>query len=202
MKEFELTIRLRNNRLKARRDVLGVTQDEMAQAIGVDRNIYQRLESLSPKLSSQDAEGNWTKAALKIAEYHDVDPSELFPPSVRSVTAPSTKRALDGEEIEAMVSAHQLRASADPERLLTSLESRVSTYAAVRDATAVLTPRQTFVLRRSFGFDTADGSGDRLAEIGAVLKVTRSRVGVIREEILHKLRKVVAKRMKKEGIER
>ena len=196
MKEFELSIRLRNNRLKQRRDALGATQDELAQAIGVNASVYQRLESLTPKTCAQDSEGNWTPTVLKIAEYYDVEPSELFPSSVLKATANTTTRALDGAEIEAMMSAHQLRASSDPERLLIDLESRTEKFAAVRDATLRLSPKETYVLSMSFGFDSEQGKGVKLADLGTVLNVSTSWVHHMRLRSLRKLRRLVAKKLK------
>ena len=106
MKEFELQIRVRNNRLKERRLALGVSQNTMNEAIGLKSNVYHKFEMLV--LSPFDLEGGWTPEALLVAEYFDVEPGELFPPSVMAVTSPSMTRALDGVEIESMMSVHTL----------------------------------------------------------------------------------------------
>ena len=53
MKEIELTIKARNNRIKARRLALRMTIKELAKAAGINYHLYQGLEVLrySPRLS-------------------------------------------------------------------------------------------------------------------------------------------------------
>jgi transcriptional regulator with XRE-family HTH domain len=193
MKEFELQIRLRNNRLKERREKLGLTQAEMADVIGVSRAIYNGFESLNVK--SQKS-GVWRRDALKVAEYFDVEPSEIFPPSVRQVEVSSTKRALDGDELAAMVSVHRLRSVENPENVLLALEGRVEVLAAVKSAAAKLTSREALVLRRSFGLDGEEP--ESLTEIATHhTKTSCAWVGEVRRRALVKLQRIASKDLRK-----
>ena len=76
MKELELTIRIKNNRLLERREALGLSQNVMADVVGIYRHRYADLENLR---CSAAREGEWTPEALQVAEYFDCDPSEALP---------------------------------------------------------------------------------------------------------------------------
>jgi DNA-binding XRE family transcriptional regulator len=87
MRELELTVKIKNNRLLARRKALGLSQKVMAYVIGIPSHVYAGLENqqLSPV-----CDGEWTSAVLTTAEYFDCAPSELFPASldlIREVAA-------------------------------------------------------------------------------------------------------------------
>ena len=183
MKEFELQIRVRNNRLKERRLALGVSQNTMNEAIGLKSNVYHKFEMLV--LSPFDLEGGWTPEALLVAEYFDVEPGELFPPSVKSVTASSATRALDGVEIEAMMSTHSLESARGTETLCLEEEKAQDEFQLFRESSACLSAKETLVLRDYFGIGRE--SPLTVSEISRSTYAGTSNAGQILDRALRKL---------------
>lgn len=183
MKELELTLRLRNNRLKERRDALGMSQAELAAAAGVSVSAYQELEALrrSPQTHG-DGCWRWRDIALQLARFHCVEPEELFPPSVLAVETPVASRRVNGDDIFPLLSQHQERLLEAPD----VAHDREELRERVRYALASLSPREAEVLRQRFGLD--GGEERTLNEIGAALDVGPERVRQIEARALRRLR--------------
>lgn len=107
VKDLELTMRVRNNRLKARRLELGMSQPELAKAAGTSTNSYIRLECL--KVSPKTGDGEWRKPVKAIADFFRVMPEDLFPESIEGITCPVVTRTIDGHELRALMSTDQQR---------------------------------------------------------------------------------------------
>lgn len=184
MKELELTLRLRNNRLKQRRDALGMTQAALAAAAGVSVAAYQELEGLRRSPQAGDAGGwRWREAALLLARFHCVEPEVLFPPSVLKVETSVASRKVDAAELSPLLTQHQQRLLEAPD----VAHDREELREQVKLALARLSPREAQVLRLRFGLD---GDGVRtLNEIGAALDVGPERVRQIEAKALQKLKK-------------
>lgn len=112
MKEFEVTIKVRNNLLIQRREELGLSSVRFAEAVGIRYEMYCSLESM--RLDPIGARG-WRPAVLKIAEYHGVGPDELFPPSICAVKNPTVVRQISSEQIHTFLSEYQQRAALPPD---------------------------------------------------------------------------------------
>jgi transcriptional regulator with XRE-family HTH domain len=102
VKELELTVRVRNNRLKQRRDELGLSQKQMADVVGIHHQQYGGLECMR---LSPIKDGEWTEPAVKLAEYHGVSIDELFPGAVLEVAQTTAVRKLDGGDVAALLAA-------------------------------------------------------------------------------------------------
>ncbi|MBW2672369.1 MAG: helix-turn-helix domain-containing protein [Deltaproteobacteria bacterium] len=169
VKDFELSLRLRNNHLKSRRLKLNLTQRQLAQRIGVTTGAYGGFESLrvSPLNNHLKKETiAWKPSAQKIAKFYGCDAAELWPGAVLAVTVP---------EIITEVGAEQLLPPAAVAALLpepaTSPEDEVQSSQAadaVRKALDLLPKEHAEVLRRRFGIGNADGPME-LAEVGRAL---------------------------------
>jgi RNA polymerase sigma factor (sigma-70 family) len=90
MKELELSLRIRNNRLKQRREELGKSPREIAEEIGICYGQYLQYEGLkiSPLSVNDGRFGRkdiWKPSARSIAEYYGEPIEELFPDAVLSV---------------------------------------------------------------------------------------------------------------------
>ena len=183
MKELELTLRLRNNRLKQRRDALGMTQAALAAAAGVGVATYQELEGLRRSPQVQGAfGGRWREVALQLARFHCVEPEVLFPPSVLKVETPVASRKVDGDDLSPLLTQHQQRLLEAPD----VAHDREELREQVAFALSRLSPREAQVLRLRFGLD---GDGARtFDEIGAVLEVGKERVRQIEAKALRTLR--------------
>jgi len=183
VKELELTLRLRNNRLKERRDALGMTQPEFAIAAEVSLTTYRELESLRLLPRVRDGSGwEWKDIALKLARFHCVEPEELFPPAVLGIDASVAVRRVDGEDLYPLLSEHQERLLEGPD----AEHDRAELREQVQKALAGLRPREAEVLRQRFGLD---GRGEQtLDQVGVTLGVQRERIRQLEAGALPKLR--------------
>lgn len=162
MKDFELTMRLRNNHLKRRRLELGLSPRQIAEQTGVGYQTYLDLEGL--RMSPLSKLGGWLPSAEKIAEFHGVGPEELWPEAVLSVVQPVVTREIDAGDFRELM--FDDGADVDPERLLMDRELAEG----VQEAIDELPPRQREVIRRRM-------MGYTLEEAGIGLPVTIVRHG-------------------------
>lgn len=178
MKEFEITLRLRNNLLKRRRVELGLSPREFAQKAGVSHSLYLNYENL--KRSPLDAHGAWKRSALLISNQLKILPEELWPKAVLSVSTPILTKEIHAKEVLAL-SGYQhelaLETPLTPEDLLLTEERK----SAARSALEKLTGRQRYVL-------LARAEGQTLEEIGEHLEVGRERVRQIEIKAMKRLR--------------
>lgn len=180
MKDLELTCTLRNNRLKERRDILGLTRKALAEAAGIYGGTYGLLEGL--KMDPQTKKGAWRKATTQLATFFQTTEEDLFPTAVRRVRTPQAVRKLDARDVESLLSDNQKRLLLPPDELATEREAQE----AIKDQLRSLTVREETVLRARFGLD--DGTDMSLAEVGERLGVQQERVRQIEAEALRKLR--------------
>lgn len=151
MKELRLLIRVKNNRLLERREGLELSQTTMSQVIGMPLPNYADLENLRRSPVRGDS---WTRDALKVAEYYDCDPGDLFPDAVLQIQEPVAERRVDASEIS------PLTLSAHSEQLLLPPDDRVGhqqTLGKVRDVLATLRPQEQDLLRKYYGLDGQGG---------------------------------------------
>ena len=183
MKEIELTVRVRNNRLKERRLELGMNQAEFAAAAQVSLTAYRELEALrrSPLLQGDHC-WRWRDIALQLARFHCVEPEELFPPAVLGIKTPVASRRINGDDIFPLLSAHQERLLEGPE----AEHDRAELHVALQGALGRLPPRDARVLRLRYGLE--DGEERTLEEVGVVLDVTQERIRQIEARALSRLR--------------
>ena len=183
MKELELTLRVRNNRLKERRGALGMNQPEFAAAAGVSLTAYREIETLrrSPRIQGNGC-WRWRDIALQLARFHCVEPDELFPPAVLGVERPVAVRRVDAADIYPLLTTHQERLLEGPD----GAHERAELREQVDRALAGMRPRDAEVLRLRFGIE--DGEERTLEEIGAAFDLTRERIRQIEARALRTLR--------------
>jgi RNA polymerase sigma factor (sigma-70 family) len=181
VKELELTLRVRNNRLKERREALGMNQPEFAAAAGVSLTAYRELECLRLTPRAR-IDGPWRKIALQLASFHCVEPEDLFPPAVLGVERPVAVRRVDAADIYPLLTAHQERLLEGPD----GAHERAELREQVDRALAGLRPRDAEVLRLRFGLE--DGEERTLEEIGAAFDLTRDRIRQLEARALRTLR--------------
>jgi RNA polymerase sigma factor (sigma-70 family) len=116
VREIELEMRLRNNRLKQRRRELCLSGPQIAEQIGICYGVYIALESM--RRSPLGKTGEWRPVAMQIAKFHGASCEELWPDSVLSVTNPVVRREIDARDMLALLDPE----SHDPERLLAQKE--------------------------------------------------------------------------------
>lgn len=113
MKEFELTFRLRNNRLKERRLALGLSAKKLSEKLRISYTTYLLLEGLRKEARiinknnyKREKAGDWSNVVKKIAKFYGVDPSELFPRSVFLIEANKTVRKIDADDLTPILSGN------------------------------------------------------------------------------------------------
>jgi transcriptional regulator with XRE-family HTH domain len=187
MKELEVTLRIRNNLLKERREKLDCTQREMADVIGIRKSIYGGFECLS--ISPFASDGEWSEDARKTAEYFNCEPEDLFPPSIVKIVAPVSTRKLDGAEIHLLLSSHTQTSAEGYERHLLEADTEESTIHMATTAMARLKPREVQIIRAKFGMDGSHESTYK--EQAEQLGITASRAAQIGQQAVWKLAREV-----------
>lgn len=191
MKEFEVTVKLRNNLLKQRRLELGLTPKEIAAEIGMTYGQYLTMEALTytPTRSKVGRASGavWKLSALKVATFFGASPEELWPPTVRMVKSTQTSSVLSFEEIRPLLTAdYEVLAQLPP-----PADQETETRELSRDIEALLvtlTPREQQVLQHRYGLNSRRPGGKTMAEVGDLLGVSGTRVDQIERAALRKLR--------------
>jgi len=181
MKTFEVVILVYNNQLKQRREELGYTQAQMAEAIGVPLGMYGDLEGL--RVSPLTSTGEWRSTAREIANFHCVEVEELFPDAVREVEHNVARLRLEPNELAEALHGDRLAAAALPELAIEQAQAEER----LRLAIGKLRPREREVLRRRFGLDGF--APQTCEEVASALDVCAQRVRQIEVKALRTLRR-------------
>ena len=99
---FELELRVMNNKLKERRERLGLNKSQIAKEIGIAPNMYSRYERLLESPLCKSGNNNnipWKPIALKIANYFNCEPENLWPEAVRMVMDPVVTRKITENQL-------------------------------------------------------------------------------------------------------
>mgnify|MGYP001561316614 CR=1 FL=1 len=172
MKELEITVRIRNNRIKERRRALGLTQKELGKAAGISATSVCAFEGCRYEIVHAWGEDGWTPAAHALANFFNVDEKELFSDAALAVTTNEITRAVDGVEVLGLVEAPPPALIAEHSDPVVLAEQRDAVRAAL-DALALNRPRHARAVELRYGLD---GRGERtLLEVGKDLGVTRER---------------------------
>lgn len=181
MKEFEVSIRLRNNLLKQRRLELGFgTARAAAAAIGVSYNVYSAFETM--RFSPLGKDGDWRPLALKIAAYHGVPPEELWPSAILGVEKNLVERQIGADEIGQLLSGE---APLLPDEALEQAENERE----VRRLVGNLPEREQKLIERFYADDA--GSEELADELG----VSRGRVYDVLRNAQDRIRKQMGSRV-------
>lgn len=176
-KQLRVIVQVRNNALQQRREELGMNQAALCRAVGLQPSLYSAFESM--KKSPIGEKGEWLLPALKLAEFHGVPIDELFPQEVLQMKGGVRQTSLDVVEFARL-------AAAGPEELLL-LREQIGNVRPL--LSKVVTKTEAKVLVERFGLDDEEEREHKLAHIADHLKLSRARVGQIKETALAKLRK-------------
>jgi RNA polymerase sigma factor (sigma-70 family) len=181
-KEFEVTVIVRNNRLKKRRVQLGLTQPDMADLIGIPMSVYARFEKL--QLSPFDKDGNWRTHALALCDFFHTTPWELFPDAVvrfgETAVGSTVVREVAAENLDQLSAQAVMGELPAPDAAFDAQ----ALLEATEQALAVLTPKERTVIEYRFGLS---GQTMTYTEIGRMLDLSHSRIAQIECEALRKL---------------
>jgi RNA polymerase sigma factor (sigma-70 family) len=195
MKELELSLRIRNNRLKERREELGKTPKQIAKDIGVSYAYYLTFESMtvSPLSTPRKAFGKyavtqqspWKPVVHRMADYYGVPPQELFPLAVLTQKERTHIKKVDAVEIVHMLPC-EMQALPAPSEDRESTLSAKEMEAALNECLTTLTSREADVLVMRFGLN--GGAEHTLHEVAGRLGCSRERARQLQERALHKVR--------------
>jgi len=184
MKELSVTIRLHNNRLLERREMLGLSQEALAEKVGMNQSKYSKLERLA--YSPVDSRtGQWTAVALKLAAFWGEPPEELFPESLRGVNVAAARKKYNVNEVELLMSGDTLRRITAPDEICEQKERTVF----AREAMLKLSVKHRFVLESTYGTSTGETMKD--SEIAEALGVSIQSVQSMRERALNCVRRLM-----------
>lgn len=184
MKDFELSIRLRNNRLKERRTQLGKKTRELAEAIGVSYETYIAFENLriAPfgRLTERTGEVAWRPSALKIARFYGVNPEELWPNVIMRVVKPEVVTKVDAQRVLALAKeAAVIPELPGPDELYEQQEMREQLNIVLTH----LTDREVEVVQLYYGLNGHEP--ETLSKIGRRFGLSRE---AVRQVLLKSLR--------------
>lgn len=153
IREFELTMKLANNLIRARRRELGMTVEQLATAAGITTSYVYGYESLRIQPFCP-ARGDWRRSALRLAAYFGLAASDLWPESVREIAQSKVVAEVDAATVRKL-SGVERRVLAHHERLRLELpapgeshEQRETVAELMRIADQSLKPVQREVLLR------------------------------------------------------
>jgi RNA polymerase sigma factor (sigma-70 family) len=186
-KDFEVTIRLRNNQLKSRRMALGLSIIELCKLVHISPQSYMDLENLkvSPMYAKDHAsgwqKGDWRKAALKLSTYYVCLPEELFPDAVRRVQRNMIVAEFDLAQLPqaAVMQASAMLPSPEAEYIAAETKQRLN------EALDTLPPRDAEIMRLRYGL--ADGEEHSSVDIGVKFGLSSARILQIEARALKKL---------------
>lgn len=181
-REFRVEIKLRNNRLKARRLALGLSNAELCRRLGLGEGYYGNLENLTRVPVNR--KGQWNRYARALAAFYQTTEEDLFPDAVLAVTKPEIVREIGAAEIGAIA------ACIEPPQLPDQAAESAEESAWLRSAIDTLTPREQSVLRRRFGLD---GEEATQGDIGRELRISAMTVGHIQGRAMRKLRRFASR---------
>jgi RNA polymerase sigma factor (sigma-70 family) len=186
MKDIELTVTVRNNQLKERRLLAGLTQEEFSIRCGINHDLYGKLECL--QTSPFDSRDQWKEIALQIARHHNVPPDKLWPPETCAIKKNKSVRVLDAVDMARLVGACEQPALGPIEVVERSEQRKI-----VSKVLGQLSPVEQEVLGLRFGLD---GSPElTLDEVGKRIGKSQERTRQIEFCALSKLRRAGKKRL-------
>lgn len=187
---LRMDIKIRNNALVRRREDLNLSAPKFAKAVGMSYGQYLAYENLqchplyrdNAMTRSLGKLGCWREGALKIAKFHGVSPTELWPECVLELKKVRASIEADPEQFTALAGmSRSLPPSPESHAEEQEMQSLIS--GAILD----LEPMEQAVLRERFGLGRS-GADHTLEEVGQDFSVTRERVRLIEARALKKLR--------------
>lgn len=194
MKEFEVTVRIRNNLLVERREALGLSIRKMAKRIGIGYKTLLGYECLKINPRSIKDSAAWKRTAEKIANFYRVLPDHLWPDIVLRVKKNRAIKKVDSAEMIALVGSSTRHAALPPDELIEERE-KIEAINEILDYGGFLSSQEIVVLKRRFGIGDENpmtfkesGKGLRVNKRKTDKGLSRERVRQIEARALRKLR--------------
>jgi hypothetical protein len=175
-KEYRVEVKVKNNLMWQAMQSKGIKNGAvLARALGMHQSAIGRYLNLQENVYNKN--GDYKEAFLKICDFFDMMPTDLYPEERMNDPLMNNKGAIEiGEsELERLVSVET-----DPVTLLHSQQRSD----AVHNLLGLITAREEDVVRKSMGID---GPEQTYAEIGREYGVSRERIKQIHDKALRKM---------------
>lgn len=182
--DYRVGVRIYNNRLRQRREALGLSQTELARLCSLPFGTLNALETMrdAPLTGS----GKWRRCALALANFYGCQAAALFPEYALRGGMHALEYMIDHEDLCCLLEHQQV--VSDPETLLIEAALDQAMQQLLPDLLErILNEQQRKVITLRFGLD---GGGERtLRQIGTELQpsVSTERVRQIEARALKRL---------------
>lgn len=141
VREFELTMRVRNNLIKKRRVQLGLSQKQLAERIGVSHAIVSAYENIAVDPRTHDGY-SWKRSATLLAKALKVSAEDLWPTTVTDIVSNTVTSEFSAQELRAASLLLQGEEPLTPEDLLIERERRERAHASILGMLPDLSPKE------------------------------------------------------------
>ncbi len=192
MKEYEVSITIRNNLLKERRLEKGLTVSAFAALVEINRNTYGALECLRLSPLKQRAprrplEKVWRECVYKLARFYEVRPEVLFPQDFEKLKTNKYIAKVNTDEIRALSLSDRtpkyLPQTIDSPEKLYEKNELINITGQVIDT---LNSQEKLVLKLKLGLEGEDPQSNEM--VAHILGVGKKRVCQIQNNAYRKLR--------------
>jgi len=186
IKDFHVTVKLRNNQLVERREALNMSAPQVARAIGISYGCYLDYENMKHKPFHKHS-GDIKGSAEKISKFFGASVSTLWSHEIQAIHKNILVRKFSGEQARELVGEHTARLALPPDKILEHRELRMQVQKVMKQ---FLTEREYEVVSLRYGLDGQPPA--TLADIAQRLQppVQGSRVAQIADKALRKLKYV------------
>ena len=183
MKDFDVTVKLRNNHLVERREKLGLSAPQLAKAVGISYGRYNDYEYLRCTPMSRFRPGEVKESAQLLCDFFGVLPDELWPEQVLKVRCSVLRRKLDYDQMALMASDDMRARRLLPDAAVEELEAARAVQKAVA---SIPNSRSKKVIEDRFGIK--DRQGKTREEVSEDMGVSTERIRQREAKGLHMLR--------------
>jgi RNA polymerase sigma factor (sigma-70 family) len=180
-KDYRIEIKVKNNRLLTKMEAAGyLSVTKFAEAFGMNRHTIYRIVQM--KSAALDDEGYYRPEALRIAEFLNCTPQEIYPPAQMRGTMKENKAQItaNANEVDSLTSSLRTLAFSPERKMILNEANQV-----LKAAMMTLTPKEQRILDLRYGLTY--GEEKTLDEVGAMFGVSRER---IRQQEMKALRKM------------
>jgi len=152
--DYRVKVRVYNNRLKQRREALGLSLKKLAETIGTSGGgEIGSLETMvaSPLRKYSDGTSVWRDVVVKLATFFCCEPEDLFPDHALVGKVTSLDYFVNQDQLDALIER-----ATDPAMALEAAEQRQLLKENLPKAIGTLPEREQKVLRLRFGLDGSD----------------------------------------------
>jgi RNA polymerase primary sigma factor len=181
-KDYRIEIKVKNNRLLSQMEKAGYfSVAKFAEAIGMNRSVIDRIVRM--RSAALDEEGYYRPEALKIAEFLNCTPHDIYPPAqMRQVLTVNTAQVTaNANEMDSLTSSLRTLAFSPEQKMILDEAKQ-----ALKQLMLTLTPREHRILDLRFGL--TNGEEKTLEDIGSMFGLSRDRIRQIEQKALRKLK--------------